>query len=258
MRRVYFRRKMSTVRTSNFENLSGQNIFDASSGTLALSAGTTSRAPLRFNPGPSLSSPVAGSIEYNGNTFLTTSSAVSGKAFNDDSLFYGLDADRTIVGTVAPTTFYDIFGVGITLPADGSYLFDINVGLRTGATGHQIAFGFGGTAVISKIQYTSEFLNLAVSTGSTTPSTAISAVDSTFVGNPNSVANGYISPSGMNTTTKSFRVSGLIEIGTQGTLRPQIGFSANPTGTNQVTRLSYIRLNSLGTIDGDLIAGNWS
>jgi hypothetical protein len=156
------------------------------------------------------------------------------------------------------TTFYDIFGVGITLPTDSSYLFDINVGLRTGATGHQIAFGFGGTAVISKIQYTSEFLNLAVSTGSTTPSTAASAVDSTFTGNPTSVANGYISPAGMTTTTKSFRVSGLIEIGTQGTLRPQIGFSANPTGTNQVTRLSYVRLNSLGTYSGDLSTGSWA
>lgn len=249
---------MSTIRVNKLQNLNSQEIYDASSGTMVFSAGSTARAPLRLSGGPALTTPVAGSIEYNGSTFLTTSSAVTGRAFNDDSLFYALDADRTIVATVVGTTFYDIFGVGITVPADGTYLFDINVGLRTGATAHQIAFGFGGTAVISKIQYTSEFLNLALSTGAAAASTAISPVYATFVGNPTAVANGYISPSGMTTVTKSFRVTGMIEITSQGTLRPQIGFSANPTGTNQVTRLSYVRLNSLGTATGDIISGTWA
>lgn len=253
----YIRRKMSTVRTNNFENLSGQNIFDASSGTLVLPAGSTTRAPLRFTAGPGTTTATAGSLEYNGNTFLTTSSNVSGRAFNDDSLFYGLDTDRTIVGTVVANTFYDAFGFGLAVPAGGSYLFDMMIGLRTGTTSHTVSFAFGGTAVIDKLQYVTEFTNLALSTGAAGPGTPTSAVTLMFVGNPNSAANGVISPAST-VASKFIRISGVIEILSQGILRPQIAFSANPTGTNQVTRLSYARFNSLGTYNGDLIAGNWS
>jgi len=240
---------MSTVRTNNFENLSGQNIFDASSGAMVLSAGTTSRAPLRLTSGTNLSSVVAGSVEYNGSTFLTTSHATSGRAVNDDSLFYALDADRTIVATVVASTFYDIFGYGIAVPASTAYVFDILVGLRTGATSHTVSFAFGGTAGIDKIQYRTEFTNALISTGTATPAAPASSVEVFFTGNPNSAANGV---------TKFFRVHGIIETSTAGTLRPQIAFSANPTGTNQVTRLSYARFNALGNYSGDLIAGNWS
>lgn len=248
---------MSTVRTNNFENLSGQNIFDASSGTMVFSAGSTSRAPLKLTAGPGLTTPVAGSIEYNGNTFLTTSSATSGRAFNDDSLFYALSADRTIIATVVASTFYDIFGVGISLPASTAYIFDILVGLRTGATSHTVSFAFGGTAGINKTQFRTEFTNALVSTGAAAPAAPASSVEVLFTGNPNSAANGVISAASTG-VTKFFRVHGMIETSTAGTIRPQIAFSANPTGTNQVTRLSYARFNSIGTYAGDLIAGNWS
>jgi len=248
---------MSTVRTNNFENLSGQNIFDASSGAMVLSAGTTSRAPLRLTSGTNLSSVVAGSVEYNGSTFLTTSHATSGRAVNDDSLFYALDADRTIVATVVASTFYDIFGYGIAVPASTAYVFDILVGLRTGATSHTVSFAFGGTAGIDKIQYRTEFTNALISTGTATPAAPASSVEVFFTGNPNSAANGVISAASTG-VTKFFRVHGIIETSTAGTLRPQIAFSANPTGTNQVTRLSYARFNALGNYSGDLIAGNWS
>ena len=248
---------MSTVRTNNFENLSGQNIFDASSGTMVLSAGSTSRAPLQLTAGPGLSSAVAGSVEYNGNTFLTTSNVTSGRAFNDDSLFYGLDADRTIVATVVASTFYDAFGMGISLPASSAYVFDIVIGLKTGATSHTVSFAFGGTATIDKIQYRTEFTNLALSTGAAAPGTPTAAVTLMFVGNPTSAANGVVSPAST-LVSKFMRIHGVVEISSAGTLKPQIAFSANPTGTNQVTRLSYARFNSIGTYTGDIISGNWS
>jgi|694.fasta_scaffold03549_24 hypothetical protein len=248
---------MSTIKVNTHQNLNGQSIFNSSSGTMVMTAGSTDRAPMRFTAGPGLTSPVAGSLEYNGNTFLTTSSSVSGKAFNDDSLFYGLDNDRTIVATVVANTFYDIFGVGISMPASSSYLFDIFVGLRTGATSHTVSFAFGGTAGIDKIQYFTDFSNSLFSTGVAAPAAPASSTNVTFTGNPNSAANGVISPAST-TVTKSFRISGLIETSTAGTLRPQIAFSANPTGTNQVTRLSYTRFNSLGSYAGDLISGNWA
>lgn len=248
---------MSTIKVNKLQNIDGQEVFDASSGTLILPAGSSSRAPLRFNAGPGLTTPLAGSFEYNGNTFLTTSDAYSGREFNDSSLFYALDVDRTIVGTVVANTFYDAFGVGIAVPSSSSYVFDIMIGLRTGATSHTVSFGFGGTAVIDKLQYRTEFTNLALSTGAAGAGTPTAAVTLMFVGNPTTAANGVVSPAST-LVSKFLRVHGLIEVASQGTLRPQVAFSANPTGTNQTTRLSYARFNSVGSFAGDLIAGNWS
>jgi hypothetical protein len=248
---------MSSIRVNKLQNTDSQDIFDVSSGTMVLPAGSTSRAPLRFTEGPGLATPVAGSLEYNGNTFLTTSSAISGREFNDSSLFYALDADRTITGTVASNTFYDAFGVGLNVPTGSAYVFDIVIGLRTGATSHTVSFAFGGTAVIDKLQYRTEFTNLALSTGAAAPGTPTAAVTLMFVGNPNSAANGVISPAST-VVSKFLRIHGIVELSTTGTISPQIAFSANPTGTNQVTRLSYARFNSIGAYSGDLVAGIWS
>jgi len=248
---------MSTINVNRLRNVNGQEIYDASSGTMVLQAGSESRAPMRFTAGPGLAIPAAGSLEFNGNTFLTTSSTTSGRAFNDDSLLFALNVDRTIVSTVVASTFYDIFGVGISLPATSTYIFDILVGLRTGATSHTVSFAFGGTAGISRTQYRTEFTNALVSTGVAAPAAPASSVEVFFTGNPTSAANGVISPAST-AVTKFFRIHGMIETSNAGILRPQIAFSANPTGTNQVTRLSYARFNSIGSYTGDLIAGNWS
>jgi hypothetical protein len=248
---------MSTIKVNKLQNIDGQEVFDASSGTLILPAGSTTRAPLRFNAGPGLTAPIAGSLEYNGNTFLTTSDSYSGREFNDSSLFFALDVDRTIVGTVVANTFYSAFGVGLSVPAGSAYVFDIVLGLRTGATSHTVAFAFGGSAVIDKLQYRTEFTNLALSTGAAAPGTPTASVTLMFVGNPSTAANGVVSPAST-LVSKFLRVHGVIEIASQGTLIPQVAFSANPTGTNQATRLSYARFNSVGAFSGDLVAGNWA
>jgi hypothetical protein len=248
---------MSLIRVNELNNLNDQTIFTATSGTLVFPAGSTSRAPLRLTAGPSLTTPVAGSLEFNGNTFLTTSSDVSGREFNDSSLFYALDSNRTIEGTVVAGTFYDAFGVGIAVPINATYVFDIVIGLLTGATSHTVSFGFGGTAVANRLQYRTEFTNILLSTGTAVANTPTSAVTSMFTANPTSVANGVISPASTS-VSKFLRVHGTIEISAAGVLSPQLGFSANPTGTNRVTRFSYARFNSIGAFSGDLVAGNWS
>jgi hypothetical protein len=247
---------MSTLRVNNIQNVSETPLMEFSSGTIVLPAGSETRAPMRFTAGPGLTTPVAGSLEYNGTSFLTTSSSVSGRAFNDDSLLYVLDTDRTIVATVVAGTWYSILGQGITLPASSAYVFDIMVGLRTGTTSHTVSFSFQGTATYTFLQYRTEFTNLALSTGAAAPGTPTAAVTLMYTGNPSSAANGVISPASI-LATKFFRVHGVFETNASGTVIPSIAFSANPTGTNQVTRLSYARFNSFGTFSGDLKSGNW-
>jgi hypothetical protein len=225
-------------------------------GTMKLEAGSTTRPPLVFQAGPSLTTPQAGAIEYNGKGFYTTPDAVAGKAFNVSEHMYALAADTTITATVVPNTWYPAFGVGLEVGSDMSYVVDILIGLRTGATSHTVAFHFGGTATFTDIQYRTEFTNLALSTGAAVAGTPTAAVTLAFVGNPALPANGVISPAST-LVSKFLRVHGIITVGSGGTIVPEIAFSANPTGTNQTTRLSYVKLNSVGTSTGALVAGNW-
>lgn len=248
---------MSILRVNEVQNISGQEIFDGSTGTMILPAGNSLQAPLRMQAGTTLTNPISGSIEYNGNSFVVTSDATSGKAFLDDSLMYTIPADRTIVTTVVASTFYSIFGVGLNVSAGSAYLFDIMFGLRTGITSHTVSFNFGGTATYSSMQYRTEFTNVAISTGIAAPAAATSSVTSMFTANPTTAANGVISPASV-TTSKFARIHGMVIVNTAGTVVPQIGFSANPTGTNQITSRSYARFNSLGTFSGEPTIGNWS
>lgn len=248
---------MSTLRTNNISSAAGTPIASMTDGTLKLEPGSNMRPPMVFQAGPSLTTPQAGAIEYNGKGFYTTPDAVAGKAFNVSEHMYALAADTTITATPVANTWYPAFGVGLNVASDSSYVVDILIGLRTGATSHTVAFHFGGTATFSDIQYRTEFTNLALSTGAAAAGTPTAAVTLAFVGNPALPANGVISPAST-LVSKFLRVHGIITVGSGGKIVPEIAFSANPTGTNQVTRLSYVKLNSVGTSTGTLIAGNWS
>jgi hypothetical protein len=248
---------MSIIKANSFQNTGGDEIFSASSGAMVLPASTSSIAPLVFTAGAATTTPVAGSIEYNGRSFFTTPDSTSGKAFNDESHIYTMSADRTIISTVVANTFYSAFGVSIPVATDSAYIFDILVGLKTGATSHTVSFNLGGTATYTELQYRTEFTNLALSTGAAGAGTPTAAVTLMFVGNPTTPQNGVISPAST-LVSKFFRIHGIMNISTGGTIDPQISFSANPTGTNQVTRFSYVRLNPIGTSSGSLSSGLWS
>jgi hypothetical protein len=251
---------MSQIRTSQIQNLSGTTVLDTSAGTAnlaPLAAGTTAKAPLVFTSGTKLSVPVDGAIEYNGadKTFYVTGDSVLGQGGLNESYTYSLAADRTIIATVAPATFYSMFGVGLNA-TPGTYMFEIFVGLRTGATSHTVSFAMGGTASYSTMQFKTEFTNLLLSTGVAAPGTPTAPVTLQFVGNPNSVANGVISPAST-LVSKFFKVEGIMVVSGSGTINPQIGFSANPTGTNQVTQLSYVSIKPYGSTTLPVSMGAW-
>jgi hypothetical protein len=247
---------MSTLRVNALANAAGTAVASMTAGTLTLEAGSTSRPPLVLQAGSTLTTPQAGAFEYNGRVFVVTPDATSGKAFNTADHFYGMAADTTLIATVVAGTFYPVFGVGLDVANDATYAVEMLVGLRTGATSHTISFHFGGTATISEAQFRTEFTNLAISTGAAAAGTPTAPVSLMFSSNAALPANCIISPAST-LTSKFFRVSGLISVSTGGTIVPEISFSANPTGTNQVTRLSYVRLAAIGTATGALVAGNW-
>ena len=248
---------MSTLRVNNIKNAAGTQVATLANDTLELAAGTTTRPPLVLTAGPSLTTPQAGAVEYNGRGFYTTPDATAGKAFNVSEHMYALEADTVIEPTIVLNTWYPMFHAGLPVASDSSYVVDMMVGVRTGATSHTVSFHFGGSATFSDCQYRTEFTNLAISTGAAAPGVPTSPVQLMFSANPSLQANAVISPAST-LTSKFFRVHGIITVGTGGTIVPEISFSANPTGTNSITRLSYIKLNAVGTSTGTLVAGNWS
>jgi hypothetical protein len=207
--------------------------------------------------GSLLTSPQAGAVEYSGTIFYNTPDATAGEAINTSEHFYALGADRTLVATVVAGTFYSAFGVGLPVAATTAYVFDILVGMRTGATSHTVSFHWGGTAVLGDCNFRTEFTNLALSTGAAAAGTPTAPVSLQFTGNPALATNGVISPAST-IVSKFFRVSGILTVTTAGTLIPEVAFSANPTGTNQITRLSYVRLAPVGVSTGNVVVGNWA
>lgn len=252
---------MSQIRTSQIQNLSGTTVLDTSAGTAnlaALTAGTTSKAPLIFTGGSLLTTPQDGAIEYvsSNKMFYVTSDAASGQAALDESYFYALAEDRTIVATVVGNTYYSVFGVGLTV-APGTYFVDTSIGLRTGTTSHTVSFAWGGTATYGSVQYRTEFTNLALSTGAAAAGTPTSPVTLMFVGNPlANPVNGVISPAST-LASKFIRITGVLVVTGAGTINPQIAFSANPAGTNRTTLLSYIRISPFGGTTLPATFGAW-
>lgn len=250
---------MSTLRVNVVENLNGATILDGSTGTLVLPAGTETVAPLRFTAGGELTTEVAGSVEYTGRNFYFTPYAAAGQALNDSSYFYALNADRPVVGTVVAATFYSMFGVGIPVSANTTYFFELVAGVRTGTTSHTVSFTMGGTATYGlQNMYFTDFLPLALSTGLAAPGTPTATTSLAFNGSmPVTTANAVISAASI-LASKAFRATGMIEVTGSGTINPQIGFSANPTGTNQISRYSYIKLIPVGNNTTDIFSGNWA
>lgn len=250
---------MSTLRVNVLENLNGSTLLTGTSGTIVLPAGTTSVAPLQFTAGSLLTTEVGGSIEYTGRNFYVTPSSTPGAAINDSSHFYMLNSDRTIIATVVGTTFYSMFGVGLPVSANTTYMFELIAGLKTGTTSHTVSFTLGGTATYgTQNLYQTDFHPLALSTGLAAPGTPTAMVSLTFNGSvPVTTANAVISAASV-LASKAFRARGVIEVTGAGTIDPQVGFSANPTGTNQVAKYSFIRLIPIGNNSTDISAGNWA
>lgn len=247
---------MSTLRVNALQNAAGTAVASMTAGTLTLEPGSTTRPPAVLQSGSLLTTPQAGALEYNG-IFYSTPDATAGEGVSISEHLYALNADRTLVATVVAGTWYSAFGVGLSVPANTAYVFDIIMGMRTGATSHTVSFHWGGTAVLGDCQFRTDFTNLALSTGGAAAGTPTSPVTLQFTGNPSVATNAVISPAST-LTSKFFRVSGILTVSSAGTLIPEVAFSANPTGTNQITRLSYAKLYPVGAATGALVAGNWA
>lgn len=164
-------------------------------------------------------------------------------------LFKVLTADDTggqNVNTAQP--WFPTAG-GVTVAANKTYRFrgQLRLSRAAGTTSHTTGLLFGGTAVVSNIKYTAISNNGDVAATTAAQITQIEVATNTAVKGASTSA----------TEQAVIEVSGVIRIGTGGTLIPQFIYSAAPGGTPTVLRNTFFELIPLGA---DTIAtqGTWA
>ncbi|TMI95630.1 MAG: hypothetical protein E6H08_06000 [Bacteroidetes bacterium] len=110
-------KKLSTIDDASlvrvFATLDGIETFTNKTLTgELLTAGTATVAPLTFNAGTNLTTPVAGATEYDGTSFYDTIDTTSGRAQRSDFQIFRLNADGSALGP----TIADFFGATSSFP----------------------------------------------------------------------------------------------------------------------------------------------
>lgn len=151
-------------------------------------------------------------------------------------------------------TAQSVLGVGVTLAGSTVYEFEgVYVLQKTaGTNSHTLGLGYAGTATINNI--TSQILNSAATTASTTATNL--SIGHTF----SSIAtNVDLSVNVTNASaTRFLRVKGTVSINAGGTFIPQYTLSSAPGGAYTTLAGSYFRIAPLGAAGSNISIGTWA
>lgn len=200
-----------------------------------------------------VSTPQAGLIEYDGRVFTATPNGVL-RGILPSELFYRLDAD--LVGANV-TTAQNTFGVGIGLAANTVYEFEAFIGFSktVGATAHNLALLFGGTATLNYILY--EFNGILTTAASAPPQNSLGGSYSTGISN--SAASFNIGSAIGSASVLTWQtIKGTVSINAAGTFIPQYILSAAPGGAYSTIKGSFIKMKSLGLAGANTNYGGWA
>ena len=221
------------------------------------SVGTGSIAALQFTAGDLLSTPAAGTFEYDGISFYTTATAnqrsvVPGTQF---VMTPGLTPYTLTQNTLAQKIFSSPSNGTITLDASATYMFEAMYVISNNSTpslAHSVSLLFALGGSISSISYAAD-----VTTSSGAPLAGATALSRTF---STSAGATQITPSGTTTNSEfiTVRLQGVVRTNAAGAFTPQIRYNTNaPGGTSTVQGNSYFKLIPVGT-SSVISVGNWS
>ena len=198
----------------------------------------------------SLSTPIAGELEYDGRVPYFTPQETQ-RGIIPGMQYYRLNS--TLVGANA-TGAQSIFGVGVTLSSSTVYAFDLvfAVSKTAGVTSHNFQLLFGGTATVNNIAYT--FLR----TSSTTSFTDVSAFNGLGgyiqAATATSIVTNWTSAGAYFTVT----LRGTVSVNAGGTFIPQYTLSAAPGGAYTIAVGSYFSIYPIGAAGSNISVGSWA
>ena len=224
----------------------GSNVTIAVDGTLSVAA------PYTLPTAGVGSGGTLGGVKVDGTTVTISSGVISAvvdyTGYGNNTLYYALNATRTIGNTTA-NTMYSLFGVGATVTANTRYEFEL-VFTANGPSQKQSLFTFSGTATPTRLSVYADSTNSA----NNTPVLVYEMITANFTTTLFNICAG----ANVQSTAYSHRITGMIDIGaTGGTVTPNIGFTTNGTGVT-VNPHSWIRLTPVGSTGSNTVIGAWS
>lgn len=217
-------------------------------GTILVNPGTLTVAPVKFQSGTLMTTPVGGVLEYDGSV-LYGAPVNSNRGVLTAVHFTMLNADNALTNV---NTAQNVFGAtedAITLPGSTSYRFELELWVTraAGAVSHTVALLFGGTATLTSIEY----LALTANPTGTTLGAAQGMVGQ--------AATATVLTAASTSTTENLyiRVVGVIRVNAGGTVIPQLLWSAAPGGAPTVKANSFFELWPIGNNTVKSV-GNWS
>jgi hypothetical protein len=240
-----------TINTDGI-NVVGNGIFSGSVGIattnptarLHIGVGTAGRAPLKLSAGTNLSTPEAGTIEYDGRTFYSTKAAGSRGVIPSEQ-FVVLSGIHTLgVQTAAQPLFDGDAGPtgGILYVENGTYFFECAFHLESMDGGNN-SFGFalGGDATITQGWHSLAYKSNTLQTPSSPGITWNTGPNTTLVSNSQ----------GDNCTAY---IKGTVRVTIAGTLIPQVSLTAAAAATVQPN--SYFKISPVGSATTTYV-GHW-
>lgn len=212
-------------------------------------AGTASVAPITLTSGTNLTSPAAGSVEFNGTNFFFTPGSQRTAVTN--SFFYRLGTAVTL-NSASSTSQQSVFNLanGVALAATTTYEMEILAYLATsGTTSHTEAWGHTANSALTDTAYQITRITNAGTTASTLNSTWFT----TAAGLP-FVMTGAITTA----QTALYWIRGTITTNLATNFNPTLTFSAAPTGTSTFGIGSFMRIAPLTQTAAAVSIGSWT
>ena len=223
------------------------------SGPVILPAGTTTIPPLDFTSGTSLTTALAGAMEYDGNTLMFTPKGTE-RGLVPGMQFYCLN---TAYAGANSTATQSIFGLtnGVTLSSSTMYEFEMSATLlkTAGTTSHTFRTLFGGTATLNHILYDARVNctpNVIGTYGGSSNQQGVTANVATVITTTGALTSANTYWSGL--------VKGVVSINSGGTFHPQYSLSVAPGGAYTTQVGSYFAIWPIGAAGSNVNIGTWS
>lgn len=218
---------------------------------LALTAGTTSNAPLLLQSGTNLTTAAAGAVEYDGKVIYSTP---AGRGVSPSLMTYRLNSDLAGANSTASQS---IFGVGLTVQSNTIYAVQMcfTLAKTSGGTGYSISFSVSsGTATFNNIHIigTNRIMQAVPPTSSalTTTSTIVSIHTTADLLSSSNTIQGSI-------RTIATDFTGTFSVNVGGTFTPHYKLSNAPGAAHSTLAGSYISIWPIGTAGSNTSVGPW-